>query len=172
MEGRGRALLGFFLLAESLAYLPSLVIALNYKIYSVEKESFSIDSYIPHFKTVSQTEKITLKLNPIYYFDSKSFELSFENEKSVVEIVDLNAQITRYNIVSSTLNCSVLLRYFYLDESSELCYFEKEETYSLKLNDIEMSGEAGVSLVNYDFVISNTNKINLEDSNPLYKALK
>ena len=161
MEGRGRALLGFFLLAESLAYLPSLVIALNYKIYSVEKDSFSIDSYIPHFKTVSQTEKITLKLNPIYYFDSKSFELSFENEKSVVEIVDLNAQITRYNIVSSTLNCSVLLRYFYLDESSELCYFEKEETYSLKLNDIEMSGEAGVSLVNYDFVISNTNKINL-----------
>lgn len=136
-------------------------IALNYKIYSVEKDSFSIDSYIPHFKTVSQTEKITLKLNPIYYFDSKSFELSFENEKSVVEIVDLNAQITRYNIVSSTLNCSVLLRYFYLDESSELCYFEKEETYSLKLNDIEMSGEAGVSLVNYDFVISNTNKINL-----------
>ena len=68
-------------------------IALNYKIYSVEKDSFSIDSYIPHFKTVSQTEKITLKLNPIYYFDSKSFELSFENEKSVVEIVDLNAQI-------------------------------------------------------------------------------
>ena len=48
-----------------------------------------------------------------------------------------------------------------MDESSELCYFEKEETYSLKLNDIEMSGEAGVSLVNYDFVISNTNRINL-----------
>ena len=40
-------------------------------------------------------------------------------------------------------------------------YYEKEEIYSLKLNDIEMNGEAGVNLLNYDFVINNTSKINL-----------
>ena len=55
----------------------------------------------------------------------------------------------------------MLLRFFYLDESSQLCYYEKEEIYSLKLNDIEMNGEAGVNLLNYDFVINNTSKINL-----------
>ena len=55
----------------------------------------------------------------------------------------------------------MLLRFFYLDENSQLCYYEKEEIYSLKLNDIEMNGEAGVNLLNYDFVINNTSKINL-----------
>ena len=55
----------------------------------------------------------------------------------------------------------MLLRFFYLDEGSQLCYYEKEEIYSLKLNNIEMNGEAGVNLLNYDFVINNTSKINL-----------
>lgn len=136
-------------------------IAVSYKICSIEKESFSVDSYIPHFKTISQTDKLSIKSNPIYYYDSKSFELTFENDKSIVEIVDLNAQIVKVNVVSSTLNCAVLLRFFYLDEGSQLCYYEKEEIYSLKLNDIEMNGEAGVNLLNYDFVINNTSKINL-----------
>lgn len=56
--------------------------------------------------------------------------------------------------------CSAF-KIFYLDEGSQLCYYEKEEIYSLKLNDIEMNGEAGVNLLNYDFVINNTSKINL-----------
>lgn len=136
-------------------------IAVNYRIYSIDSNDFSVDSYIPHYKTVNQTDKLLIKANPIYYYDSKSFELTFECEKSIVEIIDLNAQILKANIISSSLNLSVLLRFFYLDESSQMCYFEKEEVYSLKLNDIELSGEAGVSLISYDFVINNTNKINV-----------
>ena len=136
-------------------------IAINYKICSIEKENISVDSYIPHFKSTSQNEKLTLKSNPIYYFDSKSFEMTFENDKSIIEIIDLNAQIVRTFVTSSTLNCAVHLRFFYHDEEGLLCYFDKEEMYTLKLNDIEFFGEANVNLLNYDFVINNTNKVNL-----------
>ncbi len=136
-------------------------IAISYKICSIEKENISVDSYIPHFKAISQNEKLTLKSNPIYYFDSKNFEMTFENEKSIIEIIDLNAQINRAFISSSTLNCAVSLRFFYHDEEGTLCYFEKEEMYTVKLNDIELFGEANVNLLSYDFVINNTNKVNL-----------
>lgn len=136
-------------------------IAISYKICSIEKENISVDSYIPHYKAVSTNEKFTLKSNPAYYFDTKSFEMTFENEKSIIEIVDLNAQVTRAFISSSTLNCAVLLRFFYHDEEGILCYFEKEEMYTLKLNSVELFGEASVNLLSYDFVINNTNKVNL-----------
>lgn len=136
-------------------------IVIQYKICSSQKQSLAVDTYVPHYSFTDEKSKLSVKSNPIYYYDTKNTELSFECEKSIVEIIDLNVQILRSYINMSVLNVQILLRFFYYDDTSSLCYFEKDGTCEIKLNDNEYEGEGTATLNSFDFVIGDASKIKL-----------
>lgn len=144
-------------------------IAISYMIYSLSSDSLITDSYMVHYDIQTENIKLPVKTQPIYFYDNKTAEIAFDCEKSVIEILDLRARIDKCYVEKSVLYISVCLSYLYYDESSQLCFFEKTEEYSFSLSDNQMSGEAVANLMSYDYVLTNTNKVNLR-LNIEYKA--
>lgn len=136
-------------------------ICVNYRIKTSDEMSYIKDAYIPYNASQLQFKKMLIKKNPLYYFDDKTIEMIFENEKSIVEIVDIKADVNSCKIDDSVLSFSVVLSFIYYDDSSQLCYFRKSADYSFSLNDSKLSGEACVNLKSFDFVIKSTDKISL-----------
>lgn len=136
-------------------------ISVNYKICRVCKQAFTVDFYIPRCNSSAEKKSVALKSNPAYFFDSKSLELDFDNEKNIVEIIDLSCEIVKCTVASSEIKLVCALRYFYYDDSSRLCYFEKEQACSLRLADSAADGEARVQITSFDYLIADVNKINL-----------
>ncbi len=144
-------------------------ISINYMIYSLGNDSFITDSYMVNYDIQTENIKLPVKTQPIYFFDDKTAEVSFDCEKNVIEILDLRARIDNCYIEKSVMYISVCLSYLYYDESSQLCFFEKTEEYSFTVSDNQLSGEAAANLISYDYVLTNTNKVNLR-LNFQYKA--
>lgn len=149
-------------------------VTFNYKICSVCQDEYIIDSYMPKYEADIERSNIRIKSNPVYYYDDKTAEINFETEKNVIEILDLKASITDCIVEESRMILSVLLAFLYYDDSSQLCYFEKTQEYSMTLNDVKMSGTVSAVMLSYDYLIKNANtvslKINFEYSAYLYNS--
>lgn len=144
-------------------------LSISYKINKVSSMTVITDSYIPHFESTLTKQNLQIKRNPIFYFDDKTAEMEFDSDKSIIEVVDLKAEIISCGIVKSVMCFGVLLSYLYYDDNSQLCYFEKFQEFSFTLNDLKLDGNGIVCLKSYDFVIKSTNKISLR-LNFEYKA--
>lgn len=146
-------------------------IAISYKVFDSCNIDIVTDSYMLTHKTELKRERVLLKANPQYYYDDRSEELIFDCDKNVVEIIDLKTDIVNTEIINSVLNVTVLLSYLYYDEEAQLCYFEKTQKVTYKLNDDELDGEGNANLLTYDFVLKGTDKIALRISYVYYAYL-
>ncbi|MGN0521609.1 MAG: SPOCS domain-containing protein [Eubacterium sp.] len=146
----------------------------KYQIFSVIQREYITDSYIPHFKTHLITEKSAIRREPVFYFDDKSVELTFDNDKSIVEILDLKSEILSCKVEKSVMIIQFGLNFLYYDDTSQLCSFEKVQEYKLTLSSDELEGCGCANMSSYDFVIKNTDKIalriNFEYSAFLYRT--
>ncbi len=133
----------------------------NYSVFSVSDEEFIVDSYMTRFNAELERKSISIKSNPIYYYDDKSCELLFDIDKSIIEILDLKTSITDCYIEESNLVLNVKAAFLYYDESSNLCFYENTNDYKLLLNDSRLSGIGSVNLISYDYIIKNANSIAL-----------
>ena len=119
------------------------------------------------------TDNVSLKSNPIYFYDDKTAELNFDIEKDIIEILDLKLDIVDCNIDNSKMSISIKLSFLYYDDSSQLSFYEGSSDYVLELNDNEMSGVGSANLFSFDYVIKNANtislRINFEYSAYLFK---
>jgi hypothetical protein len=131
--------------------------------------SFVTDSYIPHFDTDIVKERLSIKQSPTYFYDDRSDELIFESDKNIIEIIDLVPSINNCSIKESTMILDVNLSFLYYDDASMLCYYEKSQELSFKLNDAMLDGEGVANLISYDFVIKSADKISLR-INYTYRA--
>lgn len=145
---------------------------IDYQIYRVEELSLNVDSYVPHHTSSQSNSNIMLKVNPTYYYDDKTVEMLFECDNSLVEIIDLKAEIVKQQIVNSKLVFEVNLSFIYYDDSSNICYYEKMQEAEIVLSDTELTGCCNANMISYDYVIKNTNQIsiraNIEYSAYLY----
>lgn len=148
--------------------------SLKYQMFSVEKRTFVTDSYSPLFNTKITDGRLTLKNNPIFYFDDKTAEMIFECDRNIVEILDLKASAESCFVENSVMHINILLSFLYYDDASQICSFEKNQEYTFTINDTALTGDASVNLLSYDFVIKNTDKIalrfNFEYTAYLYTA--
>lgn len=144
-------------------------IAINYQVYSVSEESFITDSYIPHFLTDSNTEKSVIKNKPVYYYDDRTDEILFESDKNIIEIIDLKAEIENTVVEESKMILFVKLSFLYYDDSSQICFFEKNEKVSFTLCDEKFDGEGTANIISFDYVIKGTDKVSLR-LNYVYSA--
>ncbi len=146
----------------------------KYQIFAPVQNEYITDSYIPHFKTHLTTQKSLIKKEPVYFFDDKSVELIFDNDRNIVEILDLNTEVIGCKIDNSVMCIQFNLNFLYYDDSSQLCSYDKTQEYKLTLNDEELEGSGCINISSYDFVIKNTDKIalriNFEYSAYLYKT--
>ncbi|MCM1114754.1 MAG: DUF3794 domain-containing protein [Clostridium sp.] len=149
-------------------------VTFNYQLYSTSENQYIIDSYMPDYNTELQHSSIRIKSNPIFYYDDKTLELSFDNEKNIVEILDINAYIVDAKIMDSSIALTVRLSYLYHDEASTLCYFDKTITESILLNDVKLFGIGSANIISFDYVIKNANavmlRLNFEYSAFLYNS--
>lgn len=137
-------------------------VTFNYKLCSMCQEDYIIDSYMPKYEADIERGNVRIKSNPIFYYDDKSCEIAFQTEKNVIEILDLKAEIIDCTIEESKMILSVKLAFLYYDDSSQLCYFEKTEEYSMTLNDNKMNGNASAVIISYDYLIKNANTVSLK----------
>ena len=149
-------------------------LSISYKVSAVSQMSLVVDSYIPHYNTKTESKNIMLKRNPVFYFDDRTAEIDFDCDKNIIEIIDLKADIASCRIEKSVMYMEAVIFAVYYDESSQLCYLEKNSEFSFILNDNELDGEGTANLQSFDFVIKNTDKIslrlNFEYSAYLYKS--
>ncbi|MDD6728617.1 MAG: DUF3794 domain-containing protein [Eubacteriales bacterium] len=136
-------------------------LSLFYQVCAIDNMDIIVDAYVPHFVTDTQNSNMLLRRSPVYYFDDKTAEIVFDCDRSIVEILDLNASIINCSVVKSVMKINVLLKAVYYDDSSELCYLEKSNEFSFTLNDNQLDGEGIATLMSFDFVIKNTDKISL-----------
>ena len=148
-------------------------ITFNYSLFTTIKDEFVVDTYIPNYDTDVITDNVSLKSNPIYFYDDKTAELNFDIEKDIIEILDLKLDIVDCNIENSKMSISIKLSFLYYDDSSQLSFYEGSSDYVLELNDNEMSGVGSANLFSFDYVIKNANtislRINFEYSAYLFK---
>ena len=114
-----------------------------------------------NYNTELEKRNVRIKSNPIYYYDDKSDELSFDIDRNIIEILDLKTSIVDSYIESSVMILSVKLLCLYFDDSSQLCYYENTVENKLSLNDIDMSGVCSANIISFDYVIKNANSISL-----------
>ncbi|MCC8072812.1 MAG: DUF3794 domain-containing protein, partial [Clostridiales bacterium] len=134
---------------------------INYHIMGTDSQSYIVDSYIPHQNTKLSLEKTTMRISPLYYFDDKTVEQEFQLDKSIVDLLDLNAQIDGCIIEKSAIHIYLRLEILYYDDSSQLCSYDEIKELGISLNDTEYDGDGSAVLKSYDFVIKNTNQISL-----------
>lgn len=147
-------------------------ITFSYKLLYTMKEEFIVDSYMTRHNAQLECKSITLNEYPQLFYDTKTAELMFDIEGNVIEILDLTASLTSCKINSSQLTASVKLELLYVNDASELCFFEGVSEYKLSLADSSLSGVAGAGIISFDYVIKNTNsvelRVNLEYTAYLY----
>lgn len=136
-------------------------VTFNYKLYSVCEEEFIVDSYMTNYNTELERRNVKIKSKPIYYYDDKSDELSFDVDRNIIEILDLKTNITDAYIENSVMIFSVKISCLYYDDSSQLCYYENTLDNKVILNDIEMNGLCSINVISFDYVIKNANSISL-----------
>ncbi|MGN1328932.1 MAG: DUF3794 domain-containing protein [Eubacterium sp.] len=136
-------------------------ISISYKINAISEMSFVSDSYIPHHNASVESKNIQLKSNPVFYFDDKTYEISIDCDKNVIEIVDLKVDFNSFRVEKSVMYIETVVCAVYYDDSSQLCYLEKSSEFSFTLNDKEFEGEGIANLQSYDYVIKSADKISL-----------
>lgn len=136
-------------------------VTFSYKLYCVCNEEFIVDSYMTNYNTELEKRNVRIKSNPIYYYDDRSDELSFDIDRNIIEILDLKTSIVDSYVENSVMILTVKLSCLYFDDSSQLCYYENTIENKSSLNDIEMSGVCSANIISFDYVIKNANSISL-----------
>ncbi|MBO5494163.1 MAG: hypothetical protein J5964_00425 [Eubacterium sp.] len=137
-------------------------VSIKYRLLSVSENTFITDSYMPHYNSVNSFSQLTLNSAPSEISDKVSAQLSFDNDKSITEIIDMNTELQSVRIEKSRLCFKVLLSYLYYDDESELMSFEKTQDYSLTLNDNELDGVCSVQLISFDYNLDSDKKVTVK----------
>lgn len=136
-------------------------LVIDYQILSQQKLEIVEDSYIPQYTSNQSSSLVHVNSNPIYYYDDKTVDCSFEFDNSIVEIIDLKTELSNVTIEESKLCFNATVCAIYYDDNSKINYLEKTERIALSLNDVSLNGDGCASLKGFDYSISNTNRINV-----------
>lgn len=151
-------------------------LVIDYQIYKLDNISLFIDSYVPKYNSRLNTSNTTLNESPAFYYDDKMLELNFESDISLVEIIDLKAEVLSHQIMNSKLSVEIGISFLFYDDKGNICYYEKSQTRDITLSDAELSGVSGCCMKSFDYVIKSAGALmlraNIEYSAYLYKESK
>lgn len=139
-------------------------VAVDYQVMNADDVELITDSYMSKYSTNLSKERVMLKKAPTYYYNDRSDEITFDCDKSIIEVADLKASIIDTEVEASKLKISVKLSFLFYDDESQLCYCEDVKDIVFSLCDQEYEGEGIANLLSYDFVIKGTDKISLRVS--------
>ncbi|MCH5315317.1 MAG: DUF3794 domain-containing protein [Eubacterium sp.] len=151
-------------------------LVINYQIYKIDTISLNIDSYVPKYNCKLKKSNTIINESPAYFYDDKTLELNFDSDISLVEIIDLKAEILNHQIINSKLTVEVGISFLFYDDKGNICYYEKSQTKEILLSDSEFSGVSGCTMKSFDYVIKSAGALmlraNIEYSAYLYKESK
>ena len=139
-------------------------VAVDYQLMNAEDVEFVTDSYMCKYSTNLTKDRVMLKKSPVYYYNDRSDEITFDCDKSIIEVADLKASIVNTEVENTKLKISVKLSFLFFDDESQLCYCEEIKDIVFSLCDGDYDGEGVANLLSYDFVIKGTDKILLRVS--------